>query len=160
LEHNRAAIQAKMPNTPDAVRSDERWARFLLDQDDVAAAKPIVDGVIAAQDRVGSLLTAPALAWGGRARIALAAGDVEQAVTASEASLTAYDKVVAYHDVRDHAYLLLIHSRVMLAAGNAAQAAKDAETALADSRRTDVPESPAIRNAEMALAAAQGAGQK
>ncbi|MEA1648560.1 hypothetical protein UAJ10_05975 [Nitrospirillum sp. BR 11164] len=45
-------------------------------------------------------------------------------------------------------------------AGNRAQAIKDAETALADSRRTDVPESPAIKAAEAALAEARDGGRK
>ncbi|MEA1648562.1 protein kinase [Nitrospirillum sp. BR 11164] len=160
LEHSNSIFQSGMPDTMDAVRSGERWARFLLDQGEPVAAAPFLDRVIAVQDHWGDTQTAPALAWGGRARVALAAGDVAQAVKAGDAALAAYDKVVAYHNVRDHAYLLLIHSRVMLAAGNLDQAAKDAEAALTDSRRTDVPESPAIKAAEAALAAARDAGQK
>lgn len=139
---------------------DDRWGRFLLDHGDPEGAARIFDEVIATQDGWAEYSVAAALAWSGRARLALAAGHTDAALDASNKSLDAYAKVRSVHEVRAYADLLLVHSAVLLAAGDNAGAAKDAEAALAESQRTDAPESPAIEKARTALAVAKRAGAK
>jgi len=79
---------------------------------------------------------------------------------AGNKSLEAYERVKTPHDMRFQADLLLVRSRISLAAGNPAGVAQDAEAALAIRQRTDVPTSPEIARAQAALAAAKQAAAK
>jgi serine/threonine protein kinase/tetratricopeptide (TPR) repeat protein len=155
LSDSLAEYLAKEPDGPQVLGVRERWGRFLLDHGDAPEAAKAFDAVIARQDRWSTLSAAPALAWGGKARLALAAGDIPAADSASATALAALDTVVGLYDIRGHAYLLRTRAAVLLAAGDKTGAAKAAQAALTESLRTDAPESPAITQARKVLAAAK-----
>ncbi|TWB46311.1 serine/threonine-protein kinase [Nitrospirillum viridazoti] len=150
-----AADYAKaQPGSFDWVEAEGRLGWFLLNDGDKEDATHAFDTILTLQGRVQPASPTIALAWAGRARLALSRGDIPAAAQAVEQAFTAYGQVQAAHDVRIHTRLLLTRSAVRLAAGDRAGAARDAATALADAQRTDAPDSPVIRQARDAAAAA------
>ncbi|WP_145753246.1 protein kinase domain-containing protein [Nitrospirillum amazonense] len=146
---------AHEPNGKDTRDLRGAWAWFLLDQGDDKAAAQVIDDVIRDEAQLRMVSTTPALAWAGRARLALKRGDAPAAAAAMDSAFTAYAQVKALHDARVHTTLLLTRATIRLAAGDKAGAAQDAKEALADARRMDAPESPVIRQAQAAVAASE-----
>ncbi|MEA1651334.1 serine/threonine-protein kinase [Nitrospirillum sp. BR 11164] len=152
-----AADYAKaQPGGFDFVEAEGRLGWFLLTDGDKGAAGQAFDIILALQGQVQPASPAMALAWAGRARLALGRGDMPAAAQAVEQAFAAYGPVQAAHNVRLDTSLLLTRSAVRRAAGDGAGAARDAMTALADARRSDAPDSPLIRQAQDAVAAAGG----
>ncbi|MEA1651333.1 protein kinase [Nitrospirillum sp. BR 11164] len=146
---------AGTPGSPEALDLRGRWGWFLLDQGDAGAAQ-VFDGIVADAGTTATVSIAPTLAWAGRARLALAHGDIAAAKAATDRAFAAYQQIRALHDVRIRTTVLLTRGAVRLAAGDKAGARQDASQALADAQRTDAPESPVIRQARDAVAAAAG----
>jgi len=120
------------------------WGWFLLNHGETAEASAIFDSIIRDEAKMRTLSVSPALAWAGRARLSLKREDIARA-------FEAYDRVTALHDTRTRATLLLTRSAVLLAAGDRTGARRDAAAALDAAKRTDVPDSPSIRQAQEAL---------
>ncbi|MDZ5648296.1 serine/threonine-protein kinase [Nitrospirillum sp. BR 11828] len=146
---------AATPNNPEAQNLRGQWGCFLLAQGDPEAAT-VFDGIVADEASMRAASIAPALAWAGRARLALARGDAAAATAAVTQAFAAYQQIKGLHDIRVHTSLLLTRSAVRLAAGDRAGAGDDAAQALADAQRTDAPESAVIVQAREALAATTG----
>jgi tetratricopeptide (TPR) repeat protein len=128
------------------------WAWFLLTRGETDAAAAAFDAILRDQPEMQAVSVSPALAWAGRARLALQRGDDAAATAAITHGFEAYDKVAALHDVRVRTTLLLTRSAVALAKGDKDGARRDATAALADAERMDAPDSAAIREARQALA--------
>ena len=133
----------------------QRWGEFLLDRGKLDQADAVFTAVITQQDRWGKLSTAAARAWGGRAQVALLRERVNDAQVASKTALEMLAKVRASHDVRTGAQLMLIQGAAALAAQQPAVAMSLAQKALAESQRTDAPNSAAIVRAQKAIEMAQ-----
>jgi serine/threonine protein kinase/tetratricopeptide (TPR) repeat protein len=145
---------ASMPNSLESLDLNGKFGWFLMTQQDDAAAAASFDKVLRDEKTMGAASVTPSLAWAGRARLALRRGDKDAAQAAIESGFAAYRRIRGLHDVRIHSTLLLTRSAVLLARGDRKAAADDAEAALADSLRTDAPQSPAIAQARQAVAAA------
>ncbi|TWB46312.1 serine/threonine-protein kinase [Nitrospirillum viridazoti] len=145
---------AKEPDGQDTQDLRGQWGWYLLSQGNTADAAQVFDDAIRDEARLRLTSITPTLAWTGRARLMLGQGKVAKAEADIEHAQAAYDGLRAAHDVRIHTRLLLTRNAVRLAAGDRAGAAQDAATALADAQRTDAPDSPLIRQARDAMAAA------
>ncbi len=117
----------------------ERWARFLLDHDEQAAARAECDDIL----RVGAgAASAPAaLAQADLARIALAQGDNAGADHLSAQAMQTIDAVRLGYDVRARTDIWLTRAEALLANGQKPQAADLAVRALAAARLSDAPTS-------------------
>jgi tRNA A-37 threonylcarbamoyl transferase component Bud32 len=130
----------------------ERWARFLLDHNDMHEAETQFRQVLAnAHDRN---LAPIALAHAGVARLALDRHDVATAVAESRLAIATFDHVTGIRDVRVGPYVWLILADALHASGDIRAAEPWARRALEASRRYDDPSAASIRNAEAALHAA------
>ncbi|TWB80367.1 serine/threonine-protein kinase [Nitrospirillum amazonense] len=147
------------PGSFELLEAEGRLGWFLLQDGDQDGASRAFDAILALQGRVQPASPNVALAWAGRAVLALRSGDKAAAMSDTERAFAAYDEVKALHNIRIHTSLLLTRSAVRLAAGDRAGAARDAATALADAQRTDTPDSPLIRQARDAVAAAEEKNQ-
>ena len=150
LEASLQDLSAKFPaESPVVLQVQERWARFLLDHGDAAAAQARYDEIMAhARDRP---YLPVALAHGGLARLALAHNDVPVALTESRLALDGFAHATGVYDVRAEPYLLLIRAQAERRSGDEAAAQASARRALEQSRRYDAPAASAIRDAEAAL---------
>jgi eukaryotic-like serine/threonine-protein kinase len=96
-----------------------------------------------------------ALAYGGLARLALAAHDQAAALTASREATARFDRASGgIIDMRSGPYLWLIHAAVLGESGDYPGAREWAQKALDASRRYDDPSSSAIAEADAAVRAA------
>lgn len=122
----------------------ERWARFLLDQGDVAGAQAQFNQAL--RDAGTPTWSHVALAQAGQARVALAQGDLPSARAASERALQTWSKLTGFKDMRMQPYLWRVRAAVLARDGDAAGARSLREQALAASQRYDAPESPTVRD--------------
>ena len=122
----------------------ERWGRFLVNQGDLAGAAAQFDEIVGqAHER---RLSHIALAYGGRARVALARKDVDGALAESATALDLWEHRQGYYDVRWGPYLQRIRADALAAAGKRDEAQRLEDAAWAASEKFDAPESPTRRH--------------
>ena len=120
----------------------ERWARFLFEQGDSAAAE--LEWQRAIQAASNPRWAHVALAQAGLARVMLARKDSVQALQHSAAALATWQGLQGFRDVRMQAYLWRVRAAVLDLAGQAAEANALREQARAQALRTDAPSSPTL----------------
>lgn len=120
----------------------ERWARFLLDQGELAPAQVAFEKVLA--DAADPHWAHVALARAGLARVMLARKDTEKALHYSAQALGDWDQIKGFRDVRMQAYLWRARAATLDKAGASAEAKTLRDRALAQAKRTDAPESPTL----------------
>ncbi len=123
----------------------ERWARFLLDRGDLAAAAAQFEQVLA--EAGNPAWSHVALAQAGLARIALLRGDAAEAGRRSAQALQTWQQRQGFYDQRMQAALWRVRAAALQAAGQAVEAADLRQRALAAAERSDAPESPTRRDA-------------
>lgn len=134
------------PGRQPMVAMRERWARFLLDQGELAAAQAQFQRAV--DDAADPAWAHVALARAGLARVALARGDLAAAQRHSAEALAGWDRLVGFRDLRMLPYLQRVRAAVLAADGQAAAARALREAALAASRRYDAPDSPSVTQPE------------
>lgn len=137
------------------MRIRERWGRFLLDHAaaggaDVRAAKAEFQAVVVNAGH--PFLPWTALAYSGLARIAYAEGDFAAASASSQLALWALAKIPGLYDLRTEPRIWLVHSAILLQAGDAAGALDWAVKARDASVRFDDPGSASIQQANDSVA--------
>jgi tetratricopeptide (TPR) repeat protein len=136
---------SERPDSMARMGATERWARILLEDGQVEAARALFQQVVDGDhDRH---LTTTALAQVGLARVELALQHPDEAVRQSTAAVERWRQVKGYRDVRAGPVILRVHARAQLASGNAAAAKATAEAALAESLRYDAPGAASITEA-------------
>jgi serine/threonine-protein kinase len=148
-----AYVASEPPEHQTRMAATERWARFLVGHGNIDTAQRLFSEVLA-QDHDRHLAHA-ALAQAGLARVALARGQANDALTASAAAMTRCAEVRGFRDVRMGAYIARVHARAQLAAGDRQGARATAEAALAESLRYDAPEAASIAEARALIAQAR-----
>lgn len=123
----------------------ERWARFLLECGEAAAAAPQFQRVLddAANPRWVHVL----LAHAGLARLALLRGDAATALQHSAQAFEGWATLEGFHDVRMQAYLQRVRAAALEAGGGPAaveEARRLRANALSAAQRTDAPQSPTL----------------
>jgi tetratricopeptide (TPR) repeat protein len=160
IEDARRALKASLDDhvaksaagDPRLLQVRERWGRFLSTQGDLPGAEAQFREVLAQAH--GRPLVHIALAYGGLARLALAARDPQAALAASREAVTRFDHATGgIIDVRGGPYLWLIHAAALRQSGDAKGARDWAQKALEASRRYDDPSSATIKAAEAAVRA-------
>jgi tetratricopeptide (TPR) repeat protein len=126
----------------------ERWARFLLDRGETAAAEAELGDVLrVAGDRA---IPAAALAHDDLARSALNRGDAAAALAQSTAAVAILDRITGLHDVRIAPRIWRTHAAALQLGGETRKAAEWNEKALVASRKYDDPSSPTVQVAAAA----------
>jgi serine/threonine-protein kinase len=120
----------------------ERWARFLLEQGELAPAQVAFEQVI--KDAADPYWAHVALARAGLARVMLARKDTEKALHYSALALGDWDQLKGFRDVRMQAYLWRVRAATLDKAGAHTEAKTLRDRALAQAKRTDAPESPTL----------------
>jgi tetratricopeptide (TPR) repeat protein len=129
------AIRAKVfgPEHPHTALSLNNLALLLQDQGDLAGARPLCERALAIMEKIfGS--EHPATAWSliSFGRLLQASGDFHAARHLLERALAFFKKTLAHRDTDIARYLL---AGVVLGQGNAVEALRDSETALAGLER-------------------------
>jgi tetratricopeptide (TPR) repeat protein len=120
----------------------ERWARFLLDHGDIAAASVELQDILRI---AGDDARAPvAMAHSDLARVALSRGDTRTALDESKRALALLERDAGLYDVRIGPALWRIHATALARSGDAAGAQNWNLRALEASRRYDDPSSPSV----------------
>lgn len=127
------------------VAGRERWARFLLEQGELAPAQQAFEQVLV--DAADPHWAHVALARAGLARVMLARKDTDKALHHSALALGDWDQLKGFRDVRMQAYLWRVRAAVLDQAGAHTEAQTLRERALAQAKRTDAPESPTLTQA-------------
>jgi serine/threonine-protein kinase len=131
-------IAKDAPDMNATLGARERWARFLLDQNETdAAAAELRDIVRIAGDRP---VVSVALARADLSRLAVARRDARAALTESTAGLETLKRVRGLYDVRATPYLWRAHAAALGLNGDAKGAADWTDRALAASREYDHPQ--------------------
>jgi len=124
---------------------EERWARFLLDHGDSAAAAREFTAVL--QQSKGAPSLAAAMAAAGLARIALAAGNTAEADAQSARAVKLIDATTGSYDRRMRIDVQVVRARSLAALGRVQEARALAAEATAEAERFDAPESPQLARA-------------
>ncbi len=133
------------PDSQPTAAVRERWARFLLDQGELPAARAQFQQVIDAAAK--PTWSHVSLAHAGLARVALAQRRPSDALAHSADALAGWQSLTGFQDVRMQAYLQRVRAAALAATGDpdqATQAQALRDQALAAARRTDAPDSPTI----------------
>ncbi|HKY90399.1 MAG TPA: protein kinase [Nevskiaceae bacterium] len=138
------------PDHSDLLVVRERWGRFLLSHQEVAAGEEQLREVLA-RSRADPTSEAFALAQGGLARVALLRGDAAAALAASQDAVDTFARITGGRDVRTGPYLWLIHAQALHASGDGPRAREWARRALEASRRYDDPAASSVVEAEAML---------
>lgn len=137
-------MQKDAPGMSATLGARERWARFLLEQNEVdAAAAELRDIVHVAADRP---LVPVALAHAGLSQLAMARGDATEAVTESRTALAILENVQGLYDVRAGPHVWRIHAAALQMSGDQQGADAWAARATEASRRYDAPAVASARN--------------
>ncbi len=141
-----SALKDYETNTPHGgqpvVAARERWARFLLEQGELAPAQQAFEQVLV--DAANPHWAHVALARAGLARAMLSRKDTEKALHYSALALGDWDQLEGFRDVRMQAYLWRVRAATLDKAGAHAEAKTLRDRALAQAKRTDAPESPTL----------------
>ncbi len=134
------------PGSQPLLAMRERWARFLLEQAELPAARAQFQRLL--DDAANPHWAHVLLARAGLARLALHQGDTTAALRHSALALAGWQALQGFRDVRMLAYLQRVRAAALGASGGADQAAQARqlrEAALASARRTDAPDGPTLR---------------
>jgi tetratricopeptide (TPR) repeat protein len=134
-------LHSPMSSQP-VVAARERWARFLLEQGELAPAQQAFEQVLV--DAADPHWAHVALARAGLARVMLARKDIEKALHYSALALGDWEQRKGFFDVRMQAYLWRVRAAALDKAGASAKAKTLRDRALAQAKRTDAPESPTL----------------
>jgi len=135
-------MEKDAPDMSATLSARERWARFLLEQNEVdAAAAELRDIVRVAGSRA---LVPASLAHAGLAQLAVARRDAPAALKESRAALEILERVQGLYDVRAGPHVWRIHAAALALSGDAKGSSEWADRALAASRRYDAPSSPSV----------------
>ena len=135
-------MEKDAPDSIAVLGARERWARFLLTQNETEPARAeLLDIMSRAEDRA---IAPAALARADLAQLAIARGDAATALEQSRAALTTLDRITGLYDVRIGPRLWRIHAAALALSGDANGAADWNARALAASRRYDDPSSPSL----------------
>jgi serine/threonine-protein kinase len=145
-----AWLRDGIPGTVDTLAAQERWAGFLLDEGERAAAAAEFGAVLAAAH--GAASAPVALAAAGLARIALGAGRTEDAERLSARAMSTMAAIISEYDVRLRADIMLVRAQVLAAEGLATEARTLATRALTAMERSDSSQSPRLTQARTLLA--------
>jgi serine/threonine-protein kinase len=127
----------------------ERWARFLLDHGETAAAAAEYRAIL--QQSSGAAMAPVALAAAGLARVALAAGAQADAEAQSAQAVRLLDAATLEYDVRARVDVWLVRADCLLAGGQRAAALEWAKKAVAAAEQYDAPESSQLARARAVL---------
>ena len=128
-----------------ALAARERWARFLLEHGESAAAEAEFNAVI---EQTGNAPSAPAaMSEAGLARLAVLAGDLPAADRYSTAAVTRLLAVTMEYDVRMRVDVRLARAETLQALGHRREAHDLAAEALAIAEQYDAPVSARIARA-------------
>jgi serine/threonine protein kinase len=147
-------VARNQPDNPSLMTIRQRWGRFLLARGDIAGAQTQLREVL---DRDhGRNLVATALALADMARVELARGDAQAALSASTQAMQRWNNAITgARDVRQGPSIWLAHSAALNATGNKAEALKYAQQALEASQRYDDASAASIKQAQEAVEAAR-----
>lgn len=135
-------MQKDPPDSAALLGARERWARFLLDRGDLAAASAELDSIfLAAKDKP---IAPIALAHADRSRIAMLQDDSRTALDESTRALEVLERMVGLYDVRIEPLIWRTHAAILARNGDAAGAATWNAKALEASRRYDHPSSATV----------------
>jgi len=138
-------IDENGPASVHALSARERWARFLLDQGDMAGANAELHAIL---ETAGGAASAPAaLASADLAVLATERGDMAQADALSARAVQLIDATTVEYDVRDRTDVWLARVPVLAAEGKKAEARALADKAVAASEMSDAPESRRVARA-------------
>lgn len=124
------------------VAARERWARFLLEQGELAPAQAAFEKVLA--DAADPHWAHVALATAGLARVRLAHNEPQNALRLSAEALGVWDQLKGFRDVRMQAYLWRVRAAALDQAGTHTEARTWRERAMVQARRTDAADSPTL----------------
>jgi serine/threonine-protein kinase len=144
-----ASLAGDAPDGQSVLAARVRHARFLLAQGDIETAEAWFTDVAA---RTGKASLESVFAQAGLARVALARGDHDVALAASDRALQTLAALPGRHDVRVAPGLWMVRAQSLAAVDNFDAARAAASAALNAYRRFQHPESPRLREAEAFLA--------
>lgn len=141
-------MQKDAPEMNATLSARERWARFLLDQNEIDAAVVELRDVV----RIGGdrALVPVAFAHTDLAQLAIARRDAPGALKESGAAVEVLERVEGLYDVRSGPHVWRVHAAALALSGDAKRSREWADRALAASRRYDDPSSPSVTLASTA----------
>jgi hypothetical protein len=148
-----AFVRNGVPTGALTLGARERWARFLLDHNEPAAASAECNEILRT---AGHEASAPAArAEADLARIALAQADMAGADRLAAQAMQTIDAVKVGYDIRARTDIWLTRAETLLATGKKPEAAALAARALAATRASDAPTSPRLARALAIVARSQ-----